>query len=343
MEDKRTSGLRGLHCFWFAAAVLAGAAAALALTEPLYRLLPNDMKRISVLLDALGDESEKPEILLFGNSVSMAGADMRQISSALPGQPTAWNFASTGQSPLESYLHFQNIPPETRLVISVFGIETIANEAPLDSQKYNAFYMLGYRPDDRTRAKMAELLGPDTATLFTKSGLQQRFESRWVIRQLLDWLARGSLRDDLQLDRSTYDLFFPSTGAERLPERLFARDLRLRFQPTTGLYRPNPGKVALLGEMAARLRSQGTELVLVLMPQHPAMCESQTPGYCPGAESFYEEFAESNDLPILNAMNVVPEPLYTDGVHPSEAGAKIFSSWLAAELKALIAAGKLSL
>ena len=64
----------------------------------MFRNTPTDISRIGVLLEALRDAPEQPEVLVFGNSIVMSGIDAAQLGAELPDHPRAWNFASTGQS-----------------------------------------------------------------------------------------------------------------------------------------------------------------------------------------------------------------------------------------------------
>lgn len=338
------SQLTDIRCLWFALAVIIGTGMGLLLAPTVFRALPTDMTRTRVLLDTLaaaGDDA--PDMVLFGNSVAMASADMSRISSRLTGSPRGWNLASTGQSPQESFLFYQQVPAATGLVIQLIDPSTVTNWNALDEQKYNAFYMFGYRPDERTRAVMVNLLGSSMVTLFAKTDIEQRFASRWAIRQVTDRLARDLLRGDLDIDRATYDLNFPNSAAEPLPEAVVNRQMAARFDERPDEYYAKPAKLEFLGEMAARARAQGQQIVFVLAPVHPEQVRRRGAEFFAGARATFTRFAETYDVPVLDGIDIVPRAEFVDTTHPSEAGGATFSAWLGAELQRLELAGKVRL
>jgi hypothetical protein len=343
MDDHDKKGITGIRCLLFAAAVVAGALFAWLISAPLFRALPTDMTRISVLLDALQDEALEPELIAFGNSITMASIDMDVIAEKTKNAPRAFNFGSTGQTPIESYLYYQNLPSSTKVVIQMFEMPTFTTKEPLNEQKYNAYYMYGFRPDERTRTKMPALLGDELRALVDKSDFQQRFESRWALRQMADFLARSTFRDDLALDRSTFDLTFPRTGAKRLSDRLFQRDMEMHFANVSTEFKPNPVKIDFLAEICDRMNAEGKQLVLLLAPTHPDQIGYRSEQYYADARETFFQLAKEHNTIILDGVNVIPGELFVDSVHPGEEGAAIFSNWLADQLNELHAAGRLEL
>jgi hypothetical protein len=218
----------------------------------------------------------------------------------------------------------------------------VINWDMLDARKYNAFYMYGYRPDERTVGKMRDILGREMNTLFDASDFSQRFESRWVVRQMADRLMRGVLRDDLELDRATNDLLFPNSGAQRLPDRLFERALEQNFGKTASIFYAKPPKMDFLAEMRQRAIDQGKQIIFVLMPVHPAQHEYRGEQYFVDARQRFAEFSADNNVVVLDAMDVIPGELYVDAVHPGIDGAELFSGWLARELNRLRAEGEVA-
>ena len=342
MDEPGNKGLQGSRCLAYAAAVILGVALAWASSPAIFRALPTDMTRIGVMLDALADTQQSPRVLLFGTSVGMASADMGQVSRKLEGQPLAWNLASTGQTPTESYLYYQQLPDSVRLVVQLVNPTTLTNWNVLEEQKFNAFYMYGYRPDERTAGKLSSILGDDMAEILERSDFTQRFDSRWAARQMADHYARGLMRQDLTLEQGTYDLVYPSSYTTRLPDALFERALEDRFggaQKPAPFY-AKPNKLELLAELQARAVAEGFQLVFVLQPQHPAQHEFRAPGYFDEARRVLAEFAAANDAIVLDATDLIPGDLYVDPVHPAADGAVLFSSWLAGELNRLQASGR---
>ena len=345
MEEPVNQSLTGRACLVYALAVVLGVALAWAVAPSLFRALPTDMSRIQVILDALADTDNAPEIVLFGSSVGMASVDMREVTAALDDKPLGYNLASTGQTPVEAYMFYQQLPDATRLVIQLLNPSTLAHAGVLDEQKYNALYMYGYRPDDRTVERTSALLGSDMAALYERSDLAQRFDSRWAVRQMADRFARGLLRKDLTLDKGTYDLFYPSSYTTRLPDAQFERALQDKFGKDNLLnnYYPDKGKFGLLAELNARAQEAGKQVIFVMQPQHPAAYRYRGRGYFEEARQALATFAKENNAIVLDATDTIPGDMFVDAVHPSAAGAGQFTAWLVAELKRLRATGSLPL
>ena len=343
MDEPANNSLTGTACLVFALAVLAGAALAWAVSPTLFRALPTDTSRIAVLLDTLNDEAQAPEILLFGTSVGMAGVDTAQITERLPEQPLAYNMSATGQAFMESYLYYQELPDSVDIVIQLISPNSFIRESVVDPQKYNAFYMYGYRPDERTRDVMGGIFPVEMGEQFAKSDLQQRFDSRWAARQMADRFARSLFRSDLTLDRGTYDLFYPSSYTRRLPEKQYRIALRNEFgHLQRSNFWPQENKFELLTDLVDRAADAGKQLVLVVEPIHPQLIATRSEAFYQGFDTAISEFGAANGVIVLNGRNKVAESDFVDAVHPTPGGAAIFTDWLAGELVRLRENGELS-
>jgi len=343
MDEPAHNSLTGKASLMFALAVLAGVALAWAISPALFRAMPTDTSRIAVLLDTLNDDASQPAIVLFGTSVGMASVDMARISGQLPGAPLAYNLSATGQTFTESYLYYQELPDSVDVVVQLVNPKNVFQERVMDPQKYNAFYMYGYRPDERTRSAMIEVFPVEMGDLFSRSDLQQRFDSRWASRQVADRFARSLLRRDLTLDRGTYDLFYPSSYSQRLPDQQYQIALEKEFGGVMKTrFWPLDNKLAMLQELANRTREQGAQLVLVIEPSHPFLIEGRGEIFTQTLDARFRQFAETNDVIVLNGREIVPEPMFVDAVHPTPEGAAIFSDWLAGELVRLRSDGEVN-
>ena len=338
-SPEATRGLQNGQCAWLAAAVAAGALFAWFVAPALFGLFPTDVTRTQVILEALEAAreapAEGPELIIFGSSVAMASVDMEQMYAALDQPLQGWNLSSTGQSPLESYLYYQELPASVKLIVQTLSVPTLNHGDMLDEQKYNAFYMYGYRPDARTAESMSRILGAQMAALFAKSDYAQRFESRWVVRQAADRFMRGLLRKDLSIERAMRDLKFPNSGAQEVSVQAIRAEFARTKRTEPSTFAGNAPKLTFLSEMAERARAHGSDIVFVLLPMHPEDYNYRGQQYFADARRQLAEFAQANNITLLDGIDVVPADNYADMVHPSENGAVVFSAWLADELNAL--------
>ena len=336
-QPKARERLSGYASLILVAGVIAGGALAALSAEYIFRAVPTDISLIGIVLDALDDENLQPDIVAFGNSVAMASFDGRILNTALPGNPKVLNLATTGQSTVESYLFYQELPKSVTQIVQFIDPVAVTKMVQINPQKYNAFYMLGYRPDNRTRAMLTEIFEEPMQSLLNKPEITHIFESRWAVKQAADFIGRSFFRQDLQLDRRHNDLEYPATGASRLPDRLLERAIKRRYDTDLkSSFRFTEKKRGLLTEMTNRAKNDGREIVLVLSPAHPAAYIYAKEGYYAKAREALSEFGQENNVTIIDALDIVPGELYSDGVHPMDEGAKLVSNHLASKLAGLL-------
>ena len=318
------------------AAVVVGAGLALATTETVFRMVQTDISRIGVVLDALQDEDNLPDIAVFGNSITMNSLDGRIVSAELPGNPTVMNFATTGQSLIEAYLLYQDIPAGIDTVVQFVNPVTISAAANFEKQKYNAFYMFGFRPDETTYENLVDIIGEPAQTELDKSGLVQRFESRWVAKQAADRLARSTMRTDLDLQRSFKDLYYPASGADRLPPASFERAIRLLYANEKNLgrkFRRADRQDQLLRLLAKRAQDKGIRFIIVLSPIHPDAYKYRDPDFYSDARAYFAQLSSETGAAIIDAIDTVPGEYFADAGHPMDEGAALVSSFVAEQLR----------
>jgi hypothetical protein len=207
--DDADNGLSVRRLASLVAAIVAGAGGALFLLSRIFTWIPTDIQRLGILAETLRTQNSTPEIVVFGNSAIMSGIDARGLTDAIPEHPLAWNFASTGQSLVESYLLTQDLPTGVKTAIYGIFARPGPDASPLHPQKYNTLYMYGYRPNKDTVATIESLFDPSVGSLLKRSAISQVFLSRWAVRQLIDTQLRVLLRSDLALRKSAIDLFDP--------------------------------------------------------------------------------------------------------------------------------------
>lgn len=314
-------------------ALLLGVGAALAAMPALFRLAPTDLSRLDVLL-AAERSGEPAAILVLGNSIAMCGVDGRQLTRELPGAPVALNFASTGQTLAESYLLLQDLPKGVETLVLVLPPDALFGPESLSSQKYNAFYMFGFRPDAETRQTLDTLFGRSMRDVLGASGIAQRFRARWALRELVDGAARRLLRKDLALDRATTDLQFPQPYRERLAPEKMRRAVEQQIAISARLRdEPDPAKAKLLGQIAARATAGERRLLVVLPPANPGV-RAALGGELP--EPFAGALARLREHPraaLLDLRKLLGEEEFIDAVHPTSEGARRITGAVAEALR----------
>lgn len=324
-------------------ALLLGVASAAVAIPPVFRATPTDVSRIGTLLTALRDPAARPEVVVFGNSVLMSAVDGRQLTDSLPGRPLAYNLASTGQSMVESYLLYQELPDSVRDVVQLASVLVADDAKVLDRQKYNTFYMNGFRPTAQTRQRLDGIFGAEVTDQLDSTGLSQSFLARWAIRQLVDTQLRVVLRRDLTLASAERDLYHPqryndsdsatrayadSVRQQRVDRGIAAILRRLGSPPKL---RVHERQRRLIAQMIANARADGARLTLLLPPIHPKLRAALNTSLPRAIASFSEE-VRSAGADVFDASLLLEDEHFVDSIHPNNAGAAVVTRALAEQL-----------
>ena len=315
------NGLSAVSLAALVASLLVGAGVALALMPAIFRSTPTDLSRIGTVLETLRASEEAPRVVALGDSVVMSGVEGRVLRQALPGEPLAWNLASTGQALPESYLITQALPDSVETVLYGLRLRPRGEEGVLEPQKQNAFHMFGFRPSEHTREVLASIY-PETESLFARSHLRQLFASRWVVRQLADTRLRMLLRRDLAHASAALDLLHPQLYAEPVAapvlEGLLARRLEGFQQSEIDVAERT---AALARVIAAEAAERGRRTVFLLLPVHPRLRDpAVVPWTLDGAFDFSEESVPH--ARVLDLSTALEAEDFIDHVHPTNAGAR---------------------
>ncbi len=306
---------------------------AIAISPAVFNSIDTDLSRVRVLLRAAQNPDLAPAVVVLGNSVVMEGVDTRAVASALPGKPLVFNFSATGQTLVESFLYYQQLPASVEILIQMVAPGSLADETPLRDQKYNAYYMYGFRPTPDTAETLTSIFGGAVESILGASELSQRFRSRWVVRQMVDTSVRKLLRADLALSSATNDLYFPSSHALAFSPDKLQRALKLWFDrwPVRS-YDALPQHLALVGAMSDSAKASERAFVLLLPPIHPWIREQR-------GKEFYREFRaqiaelkRQHGLRVVDALELLDSDRFSDHQHPSDDGARIVSTFIAQEL-----------
>ncbi len=314
--------------------LLLGLLAAQLLAPSVFRASPTDLNRNGYLLDILQSPEHQPEKVVLGNSITMQGVDTRVISDNLPGKPTIYNLATTGQGLTEANLFFSVLPDSVDTVIHVFYVNQLENIDLINEQKLNAMHMFGFRIDEALEEELKSIYTlKKSVDLLEQSGASHAFQSRWALRQALDTVARNTLRKDMALDSITTNLYFPSPMQSRLPPAKMKKNLADTFR---GKDKPNftPfwSPKQHLDSFMKQVQASGRRYVMVIAPLNPAGESYVAPDRYEVAEEVLTEITERNGVLLINAMNLLEESDFADALHPTPAGAEILSRYIAEQL-----------
>lgn len=315
--------------------VVAGGALAHYWMSPVFRVCPNSMKRAQVILNSIhSPDEEKPEICIFGNSTVMSGIDAKVVSRNLPGEPLAWNLSSSGQAALESFLYYQELPESTKVVVQCICAYDFEGLQKIEEQKYNAIFLYGLRPDQYTLDLVDRYAHSTAGRFLHESEIVQQFAGRWALRSAVDTSVRSLIRKDLDLSNKMNDLYFPASGARKIPpdklEALLKRSLSQRHG--TGFHCSEKSKEFLLG-MKESCESRGIRYVLVILPYHPRYLRHLGPEFIREFAAFVDELRAEHNFEIVNCLELLDEKAFCDHCHLVQSGAEILTDKVSTELK----------
>lgn len=322
-------------------AVMVGASLGLSLYAAA-SYIPNDLSRIRVILNALHDSQRPPDYVLFGDSVAMNGVDARVLRAAIPGNPHVVNASSSNQGLAESFLYYQEVPPSVRTIIQMIRVPTFFTDSPNSSgavrtqsfsrNVFNAFYVYGYRCQERTQAVLRSAFAPELAEWCSESWAGQVFRSRWIARQWVDTSLRSLLRPDLDTARGLSDLYYPSPYTRRLDPWKFDLQLRRYLSKLSSAITLSPGQLAALLAARAEATRGHHRFVIVMAPIHPAVQAYLGPDFFRQLESSIEDGKFGPTADVIDCTRVGDAADYFDEQHPGPEGALKLSTCIAEAL-----------
>lgn len=315
--------------------VLAGVATALAVMPTIFRHTPTDISRVGVILDVLRDAEARPAIAVFGNSVAMSGIDARRLAQRLPGEPLAWNLSSTGQSVVESALLTQALGEAVPTVVYVAMPRAIVKEVPLLPQKSNAYYLYGFRPDEVTKERLQTVYGDGVMQLLSRGAIEQAFEGRWAVRQLLDTRLRILLRRDLSLASAEVDLFHPQRYTQPVEASVLRRAVEGLNEQLEERRPQIPGReLELIRRIAKDRGTRGQTTVVLIAPLHPGFRVPHADAFADAIRTVEAEMAGVPGARVVDASSALQPEHFIDHFHPTNAGAGVLTDFLAQGLAA---------
>ncbi len=295
--------------------VILGVAMGVYFVPLLYKKLPSDYVRTRLILEALAPSNqEKPDIIIFGSSVAMASVNGNVLMDSLGG--VAYNLASTGQSFPESLLYYSKINRPTAVVVQFVGVDELINKPVLEKQKIRNFRLYGYTADQETN----KLLAPIDVHYLHSSFLKIKVDSRALISNSINRVARGLLRKDLNLSDLNSELFYPTPYTVRLPKVKYDALIK-EYNPKEKIDAINLDSsfVNLCKNADDFLFRRGVKFFLVINPTNPSLTN-----YTP-ALGRKIDLAMANcgfrHLNYLNFFSLLEDKDFIDNCHPAPAGA----------------------
>ena len=222
-----------------------------------------------------------------------------------------------------------------KTLVQFVAVAPRETEGALDPQKYNAYYLFGFRPSEATREALDHAYGDRVVALLDRSDLAQRIAGRWALRQLVDTQLRTLLRRDLALAEADRDLSHPHRYTDRVTPARFADLLETeRKRLTAGRLVLSKEKRALLAAMRVHAANAGSRLVALFPPIHPAAADLDRAELDDAVEKA-RTVLEADGIAVVDATHTLAAEHFVDTLHPTNPGAARFTEHLARALGGL--------
>ncbi len=279
------------------------------------------------------------DVYLVGSSVVGEGLDARLIEPLLPGGRRCFNLSWFGATPRELLLAAPAIARASpAMVVLCLSMSDMAVSRPVAAERaaYAAWSGLVAEEDV---ARLADKYSADEARPLREHRLLRLLRLRTLPVAALNGGLAALARPDLRIRGYERNFFAPwairrpisKTAAERLMKLVLA-----------DLDKQAPEAVAqtevVLDDLFEMLTAGGSELVVVIGPQHPvvsARLEKSSVGRA--ALEMLRRTAKRHGAALLDHRDVLDEAMYAEAVHTYEPGRLRWSWVLGTELRALAA------
>ena len=315
MSETATTGKPARRATFFLAMMLAGAALAHVAMPGIFHLVPNASLRVEVVLDALGRNDLKPEVVIFGSSISATAIHDTTLTAELPTKPLVMNLSTQLQSLAEAAMLYQDLPPSTRLVIQQLTPWELVEREPLTGVRFNAYYSFGYRPEPATVELLSSSYGEGMRRTLTASHFEQTFRQRWIVSRLFDVAFWVNLPIVLYVEAIRPDVFFFFNDNRRAGDDQY----RFMLRRTVALLSA-PDDVAfercrkLLPLVTRTLEETGRTLVLFVPPFHPEIRAQTPPRLWARFDQLIAE-ARAAGARVVDLRDTLDDGGFRDGVH----------------------------
>ncbi len=302
--------------------VVAGIIVSMISLQPLMiQKLPNDFSRHKVIIDALNDEKNQPEIIFFGNSLSMFGINAKVISDELPGKPVIYNLSSVGQSIFEGAYFLSSVPSKTKLVFQCVDYSIFTESKNyLQDGKAMSMILNGYHIDSLSKKILI-----NTHPYFDQRKWLVAYEARGNLRSSLHNYLRKYL-DYEKFDTNFHDRYFPHIYLdERHP-----RYPNISDNKSYDSLPVSDTLISLANRIHSSLKQRNIQYHIILMPVNSEIYHLNDT-LC---SAYLNEI--KNRLPgidVIDLSQALKPELFYDAIHANKRGARRLSLLIADRIK----------
>jgi hypothetical protein len=307
------------------ASLALGATLGVALLPILARKATPEAARLCTIVRAC-HSGARAEVAVLGNSVGMFGVDAGSLGRS------AWNLCSPAQSASEWLLLEDELPPSVNTVVQIVTPFQLAEEGPMEREKWSALYVCGCRPGAAVRAAFTDAFGSASAL----DG--NLLDARTLVRSRLERVLRDRIWPSDAEWRMAYDLRFPAPPDGADGGGWLARDAwaaaegdRFRRQHLQA----TRSQLTLLRAELAGARRHGRRVLIVLAPLHPRIVALY--GGAPMLAAFTGTVATAAPgVPVVDLTRLLTANEFRDVTHPTREGAGRLTARVAGAVRDLL-------
>lgn len=308
--------------FFYILGILGGVIAGVILMPYLFMALKHDLKRQYYLKKAITEqEYPLPEIALLGNSIMMT-IDGHYLSQRISGNPVVWNFASTAQSPLESLLMFESLPPTVHRVILGISPDVLNRKIYIDYNKFIAYRLFDYKVTPAITKIVDELHDEKLSEVLSTPAYQLSFDSRWLVSASINTTVRDIIREDVDLEKGMQDLFHPFVYLTSIDQQKILREIQVKHKPRESFHIEESTQL-FFKKFNQLAKSKDIELSIIILPEHPLLSNITQENFYNNLIGEVENLKNTTAIPTYNCYNLLKSEHFVDASHPNATGAKI--------------------
>jgi hypothetical protein len=286
------------------------------------------------------ETADRPLVVALGSS-RMDAAFQAERLDGLPGPDgrplAAYNFGIPAGGPLHEYQYLRDMLDEgirpRLLIVEVLPPLFSAPHSHLISEESwgvaDWMSLHQYRRMHRYFARPDRKIGEWVVARLAPAHVYRRALHGWLQTQMLP----PEQRRPVPYEHDPWGCRRP--GRLTLKERVSCVTMARDYIPSLNHFRLGAGPVRALHDLLKCCRCEGIAVVLVLMPESSEFRSWYRPESLETINRLLEEMRSTWGVPVVDARQWLADRDFTDGHHPEESGACIFTTRLLAEMAAL--------